>query len=852
MKICPIFIKAALGVVKKRVPDSSSCTDDGDISECPLCEGEGIYRVHGTGQEQSCRMCESTEESPFDDRRETSAPACGVMVNIKQEKDASPMRRLPERLDLRDFSREHLGELACLVRDKGFNIIKAAEAMRNNDYKLYESIMELTKAKEDAEENLARNQAAEESLATRDVEKKMRSKSEKEAFLEGGLEFLETSEQLAGADLWDHLEAVVDFLLDNRDARVALYAYLQERTRAIRWYKVPAQTYFVANMPLVSSIEEFLSSIGKETNKVKEAMYDLPKCGGATPLIFRQFEDARPMVETDEVAVVEAGPDCHIDGPVRVSAACIASPVNRHALHALLISTIVDLSDASLMEPWALVARGEHGRALQSLGRLLKAKKALHYLRNAVRLERIEELPPGGDDLTLSLLVTLVCWAIEGQEARINEEEFRPFDRELVSLIEATVSDKHLGKLDAIAGYHLGHLLEGWWRKHKRILWHGKEGVDVWPEEAMELYKRSIAMAPLLWPAWEGLIRCRMKISEIQLREGALSEENLVRVSAGSMDEFLTSLLVTADEYLSVDEGSNRATISEMAWATACKMAAESGLNAVASSEVPLFRMAARRFQKLSERHPKHYGIALGLAVCLLESGEFDAAAEAFVTLEEEDSVKGADHHAGLLKLLDRRKQLAGLAHRCLRIDQYAPETMFVMAVYHGSCQDSDKAISYYQKAARLYTSNREKAAAMVCVGNERGRYMQQGVASAAIMALREATELDHTSMGAWCGLGRVYEAQGHINYAAYYYRKAVELRPELLVGWRSLGNCCLGMCFDDEAVAWRIFRKNHRVDGNAYKDILPKLGKVYQIKGEDEKAAEAYCEVVEEEEGYA
>ncbi|EER18633.1 hypothetical protein Pmar_PMAR020815 [Perkinsus marinus ATCC 50983] len=115
------------------------------------------------------------------------------------------------------------------------------------------------------------------------------------------------SQALAGPDLWEHLEAVVDSLLDSRMARLALFVYLQERKRAIAWYKVPAKTYFVANMPIVSSIGDFLTSITEETNKIKEAMYDLPKCGGATPALFRQFEDAPSRIE--DVAVVETDAD---------------------------------------------------------------------------------------------------------------------------------------------------------------------------------------------------------------------------------------------------------------------------------------------------------------------------------------------------------------------------------------------------------------------------------------------------------------------------------------------------------------------------------------------------------------
>ncbi|EER19344.1 cell division cycle, putative, partial [Perkinsus marinus ATCC 50983] len=127
---------------------------------------------------------------------------------------------------------------------------------------------------------------------------------------------------------------------------------------------------------------------------------------------------------------------------------------------------------------------------------------------------------------------------------------------------------------------------------------------------------------------------------------------------------------------------------------------------------------------------------------------------------------------------------------------------------------------------------------------------MQEGVVADAISALREATELDPTSMAAWCALGRVYEAQGHMNYAAYYYRKAVELRPESLIGWRSLGNCCLNMCFDDEAAtcyeaAWKIFRKSSRMDPEVYQEVLPKLARLYQMRGDDDKVAEVYAEVL-------
>ncbi|EEQ97648.1 hypothetical protein Pmar_PMAR007498 [Perkinsus marinus ATCC 50983] len=299
VKICPIFIQA-LGV--RHHQQQQDLTVGSSMVECPLCEDKGVYVVHGTGQEQACRMCRKEEIA------EEEAESSTVMVaNIKIEEGVAQPEKPRERLDLTDFSRDHLGELACLVRDKGFDIVEAAEAMRKNDYVLYNATKALTAAKELAEENLARNQAAEESLATRDVEKKRRSKSEKDAFLEGGIEFLDMSQALAGPDLWEHLEAVVDFLLDNRMARLALFMYLQERKRAIAWYKVPAKTYFVANMPIVSSIGDFLTSITEETNKIKEAMYDLPKCGGATPALFRQFEDAPSRIE--DVAVVETDAD---------------------------------------------------------------------------------------------------------------------------------------------------------------------------------------------------------------------------------------------------------------------------------------------------------------------------------------------------------------------------------------------------------------------------------------------------------------------------------------------------------------------------------------------------------------
>ncbi|KAF4754147.1 Anaphase-promoting complex subunit 23 [Perkinsus olseni] len=824
-----------------------------------------------------------------------------MLPNIKLEEGVAPPERPPAGLDLKDFSRDHLGELACLVRDKGFDIVKAAEAMRNHNYELYSATLELNEAKQLAEENLARNQAAEESLATRALEKRRASTSEKEAFLEGGIEFLEKSEQLAGPDLWEHLEAVLDALLDSQEARVALLAYLQERKRAVHWYKVPAETYFVANMPRVSSIDDFLTSIAEETDKVKEAMYDLPKCGGATPSIFRQFEDARSTMPIDDVAVVEMEapwiaslsngtlslclplgrgsrdpsllllafmPPTTRGGSSTTSlrgvskagkrgqmpeAAEVVNPSERDPLadssvmlfvlpfsgwKALIchlgfvvrrlphIYTGLEGSE-SLVGAWALVAKGDYSRALQSLCKVVRIHKPLQ----------------SGNDGMVSLFASLICLAIQGREARLNQEGSKPLNRDLVSFLEAVTTPKHLDRLDPIAAYHVGQLLMSWWMDRRRVPWPGE--ADDWPSLAMHLFTRALTKAPLLWPAWEALIQCRVKISASELREGEISEGNLLRLR-GTQEEFLTSLVGSSELHIANDDAW-KATVAEVAWATACKTSAEAGLNAAVAGEVPLFRLAARKFHKLHEKHPRHFGITLNLAICLYESGDLEAAREAFVELQEWDTVQGSDIYAGLLKLLDRPKELAALAHRCLTIDQYAAETMFVMGVYHSSCEDTTSASTYYRKAMRLYTTPAEKVNALVCIANE---FMQEGVAAAAIQALREATELDPTSMGAWCALGRFYEAQGHMNYAAYYYRKAVELRPELLVGWRSLGNCCLSMCFDDEAItcfeaAWRIFRKGPRVEPECYKEILPKLAGLYQMRGEDDKVAEVYTELL-------
>ncbi|EER04899.1 hypothetical protein Pmar_PMAR002557, partial [Perkinsus marinus ATCC 50983] len=222
VKICPIFIQA-LGL--RRPPQHAA--RDGMV-ECPLCEDSGIYMVHGSGKEQACRMCkkEGTAEDEL-------TPSTVMGVTIKVEDGGVLPGKQQARLDLRDFSRDHLGELACLVRDKGFDIVEAAEAMRRHDYQLYDATMNLTAMKQLAEENLARNQAAEASLATRDVENKRRSKSERDAFLEGGVEFLDMFRALAGPDLWEHLEAMIDSLLGSRELRLTLFTYLQERKRAI-------------------------------------------------------------------------------------------------------------------------------------------------------------------------------------------------------------------------------------------------------------------------------------------------------------------------------------------------------------------------------------------------------------------------------------------------------------------------------------------------------------------------------------------------------------------------------------------------------------------------------------------
>lgn len=142
----------------------------------------------------------------------------------------------------------------------------------------------------------------------------------------------------------------------------------------------------------------------------------------------------------------------------------------------------------SLVEAWALVAKGDYCRAIQSLGRLVRKKKILQS-KGFTDVSLFYACVLSGDDGIISLFTSLLCQAIQGwvesggsllksvvfrKEARLNKEEFTPIDGDLMTFLEAVTTTARMDRLDPIAVYHAGHLLMSWWVDNRRLPgWHG-------------------------------------------------------------------------------------------------------------------------------------------------------------------------------------------------------------------------------------------------------------------------------------------------------------------------------------------------------------------------------------------
>ena len=160
--------------------------------------------------------------------------------------------------------------------------------------------------------------------------------------------------------------------------------------------------------------------------------------------------------------------------------------------------------------------------------------------------------------------------------------------------------------------------------------------------------------------------------------------------------------------------------------------------------------------------------------------------------------VEHMDIYSNILFVHDDKARLSTLAHECIKIDKYRPETCCVIGMfldsigvvitvsgnYYSLKGEHEKAIQSFQRALKL---NRNYLAAWTLIGHE---YLEMGSTNAASEAYRRAIgtiiwrvnrsnsiDINPRDYRAWFGLGQVYEMLRMNYYAIYYYQRATVLR---------------------------------------------------------------------------
>eukprot|EP00842_Homolaphlyctis_polyrhiza_P006626 jgi/Hompol1/6965/HPOL_000868-RA len=146
-------------------------------------------------------------------------------------------------------------------------------------------------------------------------------------------------------------------------------------------------------------------------------------------------------------------------------------------------------------------------------------------------------------------------------------------------------------------------------------------------------------------------------------------------------------------------------------------------------------------------------------------------------------AVEGIDVYSNTLFLLDRKAELAGLAHHFMSIYKYRPETHVVLGNYYSSISNHPQAIEAFERVIKL---DPLYAPAWTLLGHE---YVENHALDTAIQVYRRAVDINPCDYRAWFGLAQAYGSMNLPSFAVQYTLRAISLRPEDSRLWKLLSN---------------------------------------------------------------
>ena len=247
---------------------------------------------------------------------------------------------------------------------------------------------------------------------------------------------------------------------------------------------------------------------------------------------------------------------------------------------------------------------------------------------------------------------------------------------------------------------------------------------------------------------------------------------------------------------------------------------------------------AVGRYKELLGTFPHSGYVKSQLAMAHYNLRDFDMAQQGFEELRvlEPYRLEHVDTFSNILYVKESKRELSSLAHACVQVDKYRPETCCVIGNYYSLKGEHERAVSYFRRALKL---NQQFLSAWTLMGHE---YVELKNTAAAVDAYRHAVDIDVKDYRAWYGLGQTYEILAMPYYALFYYRKATALRPYDSRMWCAMAGCYKQLGKKPEAIkCYQRAELNNDREGIA----LTELARLFREENDRDQAAKYFREML-------
>ena len=247
---------------------------------------------------------------------------------------------------------------------------------------------------------------------------------------------------------------------------------------------------------------------------------------------------------------------------------------------------------------------------------------------------------------------------------------------------------------------------------------------------------------------------------------------------------------------------------------------------------------AVERYKELLDTFPRSGYVKSQLALAYYNLREFDMAQRGFEELRvlEPYRLEHVDTFSNILYVKESKRDLSSLAHACVQVDKYRPETCCVIGNYYSLKGEHERAVTYFRRALKL---DQQFLSAWTLMGHE---YVELKNTAAAVDAYRHAVDIDAKDYRAWYGLGQTYEILAMPYYALFYYRKATALRSYDSRMWCAMAGCYKQLGKKPEAIkCYQRAEVNNDREGIA----LTELARLFREENDRDQAAKYFREML-------